>query len=495
MFEFLQNEKNNEKLFNKAEQIERQFEEYVNPFSSEVEGYLINDNHENQDDNRHIWRRITEIGFALNRRLLDDTTFSKNYINSVQNYYDDIITIISDEASIPNNSKNDIRSDSSQIRQLIQEWCKTYLTHEHLTPHRLFFIHNTVKGTKWLLELYQKKFSRPRATKTHLFEMGLKRLKLSDSQYVEMIFSRRLLLNRFINQSYERFLDEIKHFLHIHRDRYFRYYQSKRIKWIHNKTQEKAIREQLFEGVQYAELAYNHDSTLKSIIKHIFPIFFNPKSIKGGVKTTLYRYKINYAKYRAENINGTFHLQDNFNGFIGVRETQNNCKEIIVGFSGTNSFRHVLTDIFQFFGFLSTAYVESIGLIQSVWIGKCHKKGLENAPIKVYGHSLGGGLMQFAVANTSAKDIQGFGYNSAGLSHPYFYVLPHRYHFMFRNSNQQIYHLYKRHDIVFACKFTRQLGLAVNCPRETKNIYKAHILKSIRSDAGKYSNYYAELAP
>ena len=36
--------------------------------------------------------------------------------------------------------------------------------------------------------------------------------------------------------------------------------------------------------------------------------------------------------------------------------------------------------------------------------------------VSVYGHSLGGGLMQFACAGNSTTRVHGYGYNSAGLS-------------------------------------------------------------------------------
>lgn len=72
--------------------------------------------------------------------------------------------------------------------------------------------------------------------------------------------------------------------------------------------------------------------------------------------------------------------------------------------------QNVLTDIFQYFNVPSTTYLFSVGLLNDI-IQSYPKGG-----IYVFGHSLGGGLMQFSCAALNSKRLHGYGYNSAGLS-------------------------------------------------------------------------------
>lgn len=72
--------------------------------------------------------------------------------------------------------------------------------------------------------------------------------------------------------------------------------------------------------------------------------------------------------------------------------------------------QNALTDIFQYFNAPSTTYLFSVGLLNDI-IHSYPKGGLY-----VFGHSLGGGLMQFSCAALNSKRLHGYGYNSAGLS-------------------------------------------------------------------------------
>lgn len=72
--------------------------------------------------------------------------------------------------------------------------------------------------------------------------------------------------------------------------------------------------------------------------------------------------------------------------------------------------QNTLTDIFQYFNVPSTTYLFSVGLLNDI-IQSYPKGGLY-----VFGHSLGGGLMQFSCAALNRKRLYGYGYNSAGLS-------------------------------------------------------------------------------
>lgn len=116
---------------------------------------------------------------------------------------------------------------------------------------------------------------------------------------------------------------------------------------------------------------------------------------------------------------GFFSFGSNLHGALLNRSGQ----KIWLVFSGTKfskSFEqiprmlsNVLTDMFQIMFTVDVSYLVAVGVIEKV---------LEENPdkaIDVYGHSLGGGLMQFSVQALSAKygdRLRGYGYNSAGLS-------------------------------------------------------------------------------
>lgn len=110
-------------------------------------------------------------------------------------------------------------------------------------------------------------------------------------------------------------------------------------------------------------------------------------------------------------IDGDFELPCNLKGYLA----QSDNGVIILGFRGTKP-THLKNDISDFWQILigpETSYLCALGLLlelrDSIEPEKC---------INVYGHSLGGGLSQFAVAVATAKgqnNINAYGYNSAGL--------------------------------------------------------------------------------
>ena len=113
-------------------------------------------------------------------------------------------------------------------------------------------------------------------------------------------------------------------------------------------------------------------------------------------------------------------LYDEANGILegerGLRAWlgQNN-SEIVISFAGTNDFHTVYADAEQLFA-PSGLYLNAAGLVSMIYKTHPSKK------IFVTGHSLGGGLTEFAViANTkNMKDgdanLYGYGFNPAGLS-------------------------------------------------------------------------------
>lgn len=87
---------------------------------------------------------------------------------------------------------------------------------------------------------------------------------------------------------------------------------------------------------------------------------------------------------------------------------------IVLSFAGTQklggrSFNNYYTDICQITHGPETSYLAAVGVLSEV------AKAVEGQ-IKVVGHSLGGGLMQYACAAIDDDRIWGTGFNSAGLS-------------------------------------------------------------------------------
>ena len=70
----------------------------------------------------------------------------------------------------------------------------------------------------------------------------------------------------------------------------------------------------------------------------------------------------------------------------------------------------MVTDVAQILFGPETTYLAAVGLLKDV--ANC----FVTDDIYVVGHSLGGGLMQYAVTGVGGNNIYGVGYNSAGLS-------------------------------------------------------------------------------
>ena len=88
---------------------------------------------------------------------------------------------------------------------------------------------------------------------------------------------------------------------------------------------------------------------------------------------------------------------------------------VVLSFAGTakglstRKFHNVVTDISQLFFGPETTYMAATGLLKDIMT-------MIKGDIWVVGHSLGGGLMQFACVAMNDFRIKGIGYNSAGLS-------------------------------------------------------------------------------
>lgn len=313
-----------------------------------------------------------------------------------------------------------------------------------------------------LIELYQKNAPKEVTTWRHLFEEGLKRERVHPEDYLELVYSisesenyKKFDLQFFSLKKWTRGKGRIP-IEHIH--------------WESNERKAEEIEHKLAVRLKYAELAYKEEH------------------YKGHIKEVLDPYQLNYAMDGGQNIKGFFKLQGDFNGFVGSRRTKD--YTIVVGFRGTKSWANWKTDIMQFIGFMDPVYEEALGVLNSVWMGKSHKKGFENSKIEVCGHSLGGGLMQFAVAKMKKEDISGFGYNSAGLS----FKNMERINDYDTPGNYEIYHLYLPNDFVFKIPTTYQLGKAVALSDCEKNVCKAHKMEYMRAHMKECRHDFAVMA-
>ncbi len=147
----------------------------------------------------------------------------------------------------------------------------------------------------------------------------------------------------------------------------------------------------LSEGALKAELAYYlfEESKSKEIRRTI------------GIKSTS-------LSIYGETIDGDFELPLRTMGYLAE---SNNVRYL--AFRGSKCFKNWITNLHQLLIGPKTAYMCSLGLLLELIDSDPEKQ------IIVCGHSLGGGLSQFAVAAATAagyKNIKAYGYNSAGFS-------------------------------------------------------------------------------
>lgn len=129
-----------------------------------------------------------------------------------------------------------------------------------------------------------------------------------------------------------------------------------------------------------------------------------------------------------------------------------NTNEIIVGFSGTKRALTYLVDVSQLIG-VSPTYIKAVGLVEYL---------RENNPQKrvvVCGHSLGGGLSQFAAAPYNG-DVVAYCFNSSGLFKPSLELIKN-------NTYADIIHLRLKNDWVsrLGCLIGKVLNIdsSLNC--------------------------------
>jgi len=168
-------------------------------------------------------------------------------------------------------------------------------------------------------------------------------------------------------------------------------------------------------------------------------------------------------------ISGHFSLEREFEGFIAT-ESRADELTVVIAFKGTDFFNgHDLkTDYVQAMTCANDVYLEALGLLLYV-----RESIGSSRVIRVYGHSLGGGLMQFAVSAATSRKIYGYGYNSAGLSDGTIRLIPQPMHI------DKIRHFRVRKDCVMATG--EQLGLIEQYEQPVRNYYSAHLCSTLRN--------------
>lgn len=159
-------------------------------------------------------------------------------------------------------------------------------------------------------------------------------------------------------------------------------------------------------------------------------------------------------------IKGRFHLPLSLHGYIATCKCTN---RTVIGFRGTDSMTNVITDITQYLVGSSLVYKMALGLLIEI------RSQVQNE-LLVVGHSLGGGLMQFAVAGLNNQDVEGIGFNSAGLSDMTYHLLHGR--------GGRISHFHLKYDQVF--HIGRQLGRCFDMKHSVNNPVSAHRISTMR---------------
>lgn len=128
--------------------------------------------------------------------------------------------------------------------------------------------------------------------------------------------------------------------------------------------------------------------------------------------------------------------------------------------------QNIVTDIFQYLDVPSKTYFEAVGILNDVM------KSFPNRNIYVFGHSLGGGLMQYACTVLNNSRLHGYGYNSAGLSDNTVKTIPG---YKKQVLKSQIEHLCSLHDPV------SRLGNTISEVKYVDSVrgWKAHCLKQL----------------
>lgn len=216
------------------------------------------------------------------------------------------------------------------------------------------------------------------------------------------------------------------------------------------------------------------------------------EALELSIPLARYAYKTNGAKHQAYiklnfsdvGLSNGYYIKDgeinlpfSLNGYIADCPQVGRC---VVAFRGTNTFWNFITDATQLLVGVSLVYKMALGLLLEL------KEKWNDKRFWVIGHSLGGGLTQFAVAGINNSNFIGFGYNSAGLSDIDTVML------MNRNCNN-IFHLHLKNDEIFLVG--NQLGSFCDQQSIVDNKCKAHRIATMERESKNHidSLYFSSL--
>ena len=429
-------------------EIDSLFDEMEKAFLLLMDGYELNMPEEATDNG--IYQRMEEL-----LKRWDENVPSRS--RELDVYFElsrDIYRLI--EASYVNKDGEQRQELIADLKPL-REWI---YTSNYPSLGWVLYHSQRIDQLRRLTELYQKDAPKDILTLRHLFEQGLKRVRVDADRYLEYVYD--------VDENRNTGNYSILSFLSFGQQEDYSLLREENISWVTDRSEAMRIEELLSKNLKYADLARR---------KH---------TMKGCPVEMLDSYEIHFPRYGGKNIKGRFHLQGNMNGFIGTRRDKDNT--IVVGFAGTelSSPKNWWTDLRQFLGYLDPVYVQAEGLVNAVWMGKQHKAGYEDSPIIVCGHSLGGGLMQYAVASLNKEDITGYGYNSAGLS-------PKNVNRLDPIEYDRIFHLYLPNDFVFKLSSCKQLGKSVKMDKVVTSRCKAHCLGTMRANLRTHKDDIATL--
>lgn len=141
-----------------------------------------------------------------------------------------------------------------------------------------------------------------------------------------------------------------------------------------------------------------------------------------------------------------------------------NTEEIIVGFSGSKKVLTYLVDASQLIG-VSPTYIKAVGLVEYL------RKNNPQKRVVVCGHSLGGGLSQFAAAPYNG-DVVAYCFNSAGLFKPSLKLIKN-------NTYADIIHLRLKNDWVSRLGWL--IGKVINID-SSLGCWKSHSLDALMTE-------------
>ena len=213
-----------------------------------------------------------------------------------------------------------------------------------------------------------------------------------------------------------------------------------------------------------------YDNILRKLVPHAdlaYQLFEGKKVIKGRKLRDVKGVTI---KFQSGDLPSVFELAKCLKGYVAC--DKEGIPGVYVGFRGSANFMNYVTDLHQLLFGPDISYFLAVGIVAKVYEDlKEH-----NCPIYVVGHSLGGGLAQFATAAIDNSVVGAVCYNSAGLSGQTLSTLNQSKAL----STYKVIHMYVSPDLVF--RFGNQLGSAYKYEVK-KDPFSAHQMGSVRKAA------------